>query len=66
MKDVTAYKNVFAKTGTLSNASTISGYIKSKNKHLLAFSILIQNYPGSPAKAREIQDKLCELFYEQN
>jgi D-alanyl-D-alanine carboxypeptidase/D-alanyl-D-alanine-endopeptidase (penicillin-binding protein 4) len=66
MKDIPAYKNVYAKTGTLSNASTISGYIKSKNRHLLAFSILIQNYPGSAVKAREIQDKLCELFYDQN
>jgi D-alanyl-D-alanine carboxypeptidase/D-alanyl-D-alanine-endopeptidase (penicillin-binding protein 4) len=66
MKDVSAYKNIFAKSGTISNACTLSGYIKSKNKHLLAFSFLIQNFPGSPAKAREIQDKLCELFYEQN
>jgi D-alanyl-D-alanine carboxypeptidase/D-alanyl-D-alanine-endopeptidase (penicillin-binding protein 4) len=66
MKNVPTYKNVFAKSGTLSNACNLTGFINSKNNHLLAFSFLIQNYPGSPVKAREIQDKLCELFYEQN
>jgi len=66
MKNVSTYKNVFAKTGTISNACSLSGYIKSKNNHTLAFSILMQNYPGSAKKAREIQDNLCELLYEYN
>jgi hypothetical protein len=30
----------------------------------LAFSIFVQNFVGSHAQARLIQDKICELLFE--
>lgn len=53
---------VYAKTGTLQGVSCLSGYIISKNKHLIAFSILEQNYVDKTSYARFIQDKICELI----
>lgn len=66
MKNMLMFKRVHGKTGTLSGISCLSGYIESKNNHLIAFSILIQNYLGSAKKAHDIQDKLCELIYQMN
>ncbi|MDR0815498.1 MAG: D-alanyl-D-alanine carboxypeptidase/D-alanyl-D-alanine-endopeptidase, partial [Bacteroidales bacterium] len=61
MKETAAYRKVFAKTGTLTGVSTLSGYIEAKNGHLLAFSIMVQNFT---VKAREVNtkyiDKICE------
>ncbi|MEW6702018.1 MAG: D-alanyl-D-alanine carboxypeptidase/D-alanyl-D-alanine-endopeptidase [Bacteroidota bacterium] len=66
MKESPAYKRVHAKTGTLRGASSLSGYLQSKKGHLIAFSILIQNYVGSANQARELQDKICEMLFETN
>ncbi|MCW8813755.1 MAG: D-alanyl-D-alanine carboxypeptidase/D-alanyl-D-alanine-endopeptidase, partial [Chlorobium sp.] len=56
--------NVHAKTGTLKGVSNLSGYVTSKNGHLLAFSILIQNFVEQYSKARNFQDKICILLTE--
>ncbi|MDR3095184.1 MAG: D-alanyl-D-alanine carboxypeptidase/D-alanyl-D-alanine-endopeptidase [Bacteroidales bacterium] len=65
MKDTPAYRKVFAKTGTLTGISTLSGYIEAKNGHLLAFSIMVQNFT---LKARVVNtnyiDKICEQIVE--
>lgn len=66
MKESPAFKRVRAKTGTLRGASSLSGYLQSKKGHLIAFSILIQNYVGSANQARKIQDKICEILFEMN
>lgn len=57
-----AYKNVRAKTGTLSGVSSLSGYVTAANGNLIAFSILIQNHVGQTSKAREIQDQICRIL----
>ncbi len=62
MKRGAAYKNVRAKTGTLSGVSTLSGYLLSKNKHRIAFSIFIQNYVKKGKVARYYQDKICKFL----
>ncbi len=62
MKKGRAYKNVHAKTGTLSGVSTLSGYLLSKNRHRIAFSIFIQNYVKSGRIARYYQDKICKFL----
>lgn len=64
-KNSPAKGNVFAKTGTISGVASLSGYIKTKKENWLAFSILIQNYVGSSTEARKIQDKLCEILFEE-
>lgn len=64
MKNTSAQNNVHAKTGTLNGVSNLSGYVTAKNGHLLAFSILIQNYVDQSSRARNFQNKICELLVE--
>ncbi|MEG8946637.1 D-alanyl-D-alanine carboxypeptidase/D-alanyl-D-alanine endopeptidase [Rosettibacter firmus] len=61
-----AYKKVRAKTGTLSGVSNLAGYMFNKNNHLIAFCIMMQNFTTPAKKARDIQDKICELIYQRN
>ena len=62
MKNTKAFKNIFAKTGTLNGVSALSGYLKTANNHEITFSILIQNFIGSSKTARNFQDKICILL----
>jgi len=64
MRGTFAEGNVHAKTGTIKGVSNLSGYVTSKNGHLLAFSILIQNFVEEYSKVRSFQDKICELLAE--
>lgn len=57
-----AYKNVHAKTGTLSGVSNISGYVTAANGDKLAFTVLMQNYVGKSKPVRDIQDSLCTIL----
>lgn len=66
MRNSAAYQRVHAKTGTISGAAGLSGYIQSKKNHVIAFSILVQNYSGASDKARAFQDKICEIIYNTN
>lgn len=61
MKNGLAYKNVRAKTGTLTGASSLAGYLTASNGHLIAFAILHQNIKNGK-DARAFQDRLCELL----
>ncbi|MDZ7624567.1 MAG: D-alanyl-D-alanine carboxypeptidase/D-alanyl-D-alanine-endopeptidase [Ignavibacteriaceae bacterium] len=60
MKNTAAQNNVHAKTGTLNGVSNLSGYVTAKNGHLLAFSIMIQNFVEEYSKARSFQNRICE------
>lgn len=64
MKNTSAQNNVHAKTGTLNGVSNLSGYVTAKNGHLLAFSIMIQNFVEEYSKARSFQNKICVLLAE--
>jgi D-alanyl-D-alanine carboxypeptidase/D-alanyl-D-alanine-endopeptidase (penicillin-binding protein 4) len=63
MLESNAFRKVHAKTGTISGVSNLSGYMTNKENHLIAFSILVQNFSGSAKAARDFQDKICELIY---
>lgn len=54
-----AYKNIFAKTGTVSGVSCLAGYALASNGHLLAFSIM-NNGLMKVATGRAYQDRLCQ------
>ena len=61
MKKGKAYRNVHAKTGTVTGVSSLAGYAKAPNGHQLAFSIINQNVMKS-RQARAFQDKVCEIL----
>ncbi|HQF44012.1 MAG TPA: D-alanyl-D-alanine carboxypeptidase/D-alanyl-D-alanine-endopeptidase, partial [Ignavibacteriaceae bacterium] len=56
--------NVHAKTGTLTGVSSLSGYLTSKDNHLIAFSIIQQNYIGSSSTTKKFEDEICKIIYE--
>jgi len=62
MKGTTAEGNVHAKTGTLRGVSCLSGYITGENNHLIAFSIIEQNFVNQTSFARFIQDQICIIL----
>ncbi len=66
MRNTKAQNNVHAKTGSLTGVSSLSGYVRNKKNHLLAFSIIMQNYVGSSKKARNFQDEICKIIAESN
>lgn len=60
-KGSVAYRNVNAKTGSFTGISTLAGYLKTSKGHDVAFAIMNQN-AMSLAKAREFQNKVCEML----
>lgn len=61
MKGSAAEGNVHAKTGTLSGISSLAGYCRAANQHLLAFCIINQGIMKN-AEGRNFQDKVCEAL----
>lgn len=64
MINTEASNNVHAKTGTLSGVSSLSGYVTSSNKHMLAFSVIIQNYVGGSYRAVRVLDEIGRILAE--
>jgi D-alanyl-D-alanine carboxypeptidase/D-alanyl-D-alanine-endopeptidase (penicillin-binding protein 4) len=52
-----------AKTGTLSNVSTLSGYCTARSGQMYAFSILMNNVYTSGAKV--LQDRMAQAIASQ-
>lgn len=61
MKKGKATGNVHAKTGTVSGVSTLAGYCRASNGHLLCFAILNQGIVKA-SDGREFQNKVCEAL----
>ena len=57
-----AENNVRAKTGTMSNVSSISGYLKTADGEMLAFSILANNFLVPKSEAETAQDKALKIL----
>lgn len=56
---------VYAKTGSLSHVSALSGYIQRADNTWVAFSILVNNYGGrGVAEVRGVMDRICNLILE--
>lgn len=62
LKDSAVTGNLHAKTGSLSHDSSLSGYITTKDKEMLVFSILMNNYLPADAPAVSIQNKIMLLL----
>ena len=54
--------NVHAKTGYISGARTLSGYVTAANGHVLAFSLLCNHYSTSTSRVNRAQDQIVEML----
>lgn len=61
MKNGTAFRQVRAKTGTITGISALAGYATGQSGQILAFVILHQNVLRA-SQARVFQDELCEIL----
>ena len=59
MRSGAAHRRCHAKTGTLRGVSTLSGYCRAKDGHLLMFSILM-NGQSSTSQAQGLQDRMAQ------
>ncbi|HXG38341.1 MAG TPA: D-alanyl-D-alanine carboxypeptidase/D-alanyl-D-alanine-endopeptidase [Bacteroidota bacterium] len=62
MKGTPAEGNLRAKTGSISGVSTLSGYVRTQDGEMLAFSILMQHFIGGNRPYREVQDKIGAIL----
>lgn len=58
-----AYRNVKAKTGTLTGISSLAGYLTAGNGHQFAFCIINQGIVKAKS-GKAFQDKVCTLLCE--
>ena len=64
MKTTAASGNVHAKTGTVGNASALSGYVTTATGTKLAFSIMANHFTESSKGPRLLQDRVAEILAE--
>jgi D-alanyl-D-alanine carboxypeptidase/D-alanyl-D-alanine-endopeptidase (penicillin-binding protein 4) len=62
MRGTSAAGNVRAKTGTLNDASSLSGYVTTANGHTLSFAMLMNGSPVPAAEAHAAQDAVAVLL----
>ena len=60
MKGTAAASNAHAKTGTLGAVRALSGYVTGRSGTLYAFSLLMNNFPGTARQAGNAQDEFVE------
>ena len=58
MAGTAAEDRVSAKTGTLTGVSALSGYATTLTHDLIAFSIVLNHFPGKPRELRALQDSV--------
>ncbi len=63
MKTGKTFRNIHAKTGSLTGVSSLAGYLTAANGHTLAFSI-ISNSLKKAAEGRALQDCICRVLCE--
>ncbi len=64
MKGTSAYNNIFAKTGSVSGVSSLSGYANGGNGHVISFCIMNQGVQRT-AMGRDFQDQVCIAITEK-
>lgn len=61
MKGTRAENNVHAKTGTISNVRSLSGYVRTRDNELIGFSVIANNFKARSAAI----DAVAELAVER-
>ncbi|MEL6184321.1 MAG: D-alanyl-D-alanine carboxypeptidase/D-alanyl-D-alanine-endopeptidase [Myxococcota bacterium] len=56
--DSPAASRLRAKTGSLTGVSALSGYVATRNNEVLAFSVMMNDYPGRARSMWDIQDQI--------
>jgi D-alanyl-D-alanine carboxypeptidase/D-alanyl-D-alanine-endopeptidase (penicillin-binding protein 4) len=59
MTQTLAEKRVKAKSGSMNNISTLSGYVTTRDNEILAFSIMTMNFTVPRTLAHNIEDLIC-------
>ena len=62
LKSGPAHQNLRAKTGSLSNVSSLSGYVESADGRMLAFSMMANHYTTRLIAVRNAQDRIATLL----
>jgi D-alanyl-D-alanine carboxypeptidase/D-alanyl-D-alanine-endopeptidase (penicillin-binding protein 4) len=60
LKNTAAQNNLRGKPGLLNGVSSLSGYIFTADKEMLAFSIIVNNFTTSYALALKVEDVICQ------
>ncbi len=60
MRGTAARGNVRAKTGYIGRVRALSGYVTTKDKEMLIFSMIVNNYSVPTGTANHLQDLVCE------
>ncbi len=66
MKEEPYKSRVRAKTGYVYGTRTLSGYVKTLNEEIIAFSILVNKIKGGTWKAKRLQDVICRYLVTYN
>ncbi|MBP1654370.1 MAG: D-alanyl-D-alanine carboxypeptidase/endopeptidase, family [Bacteroidetes bacterium] len=62
MRGTPAERNLRAKTGTLNGVTALSGYVRTADDEMLAFSMLMQNFLSGTTAYRNVQDRIGALL----
>jgi len=62
LKGTKAENNIRAKTGSMTGVSSISGYLKTADAEMLAFSVGANNFPGSRELVESAQDRALVIL----
>jgi D-alanyl-D-alanine carboxypeptidase/D-alanyl-D-alanine-endopeptidase (penicillin-binding protein 4) len=62
MRGTPAERNLRAKTGTLNGVTALSGYVRTADGEMLAFSMLMQNFLSGSTPYRNVQDRIGALL----
>ena len=56
---------IYAKTGTLSDISSICGYIKTRNGNIIAFDIMINDAKSSSSDKKAAEEQIIRAIYNK-